>query len=101
MKKCSDDNNKNTNCCGRTEPSCSAQQDKTVVPADTPLAWFGEMIQHCYDHAAGAKDKGERIVGIMCEYTPRELIMAADALYQLSPASMLFNHKFWESSEYI
>jgi len=27
-------------------------------------------------------------------------IMAADALYQLSPASMLFNHTFWESSEY-
>lgn len=80
MKECSGDNNKSTNCCGRTEPSCSAQHDKTVAPADTPLAWFGEMIQHCYDHAADAKKKGDRIVGIMCEYTPRELIMAAGAL---------------------
>jgi benzoyl-CoA reductase/2-hydroxyglutaryl-CoA dehydratase subunit BcrC/BadD/HgdB len=45
-----------------------------------PLAWFGRMIQNCYEYATAAKAKGGHIVGIMCEYTPRELIMAADAL---------------------
>jgi len=45
-----------------------------------PLSWFGNMIQHCYDYATDAKAKGKHIVGIMCEYTPRELIMAADAV---------------------
>jgi benzoyl-CoA reductase/2-hydroxyglutaryl-CoA dehydratase subunit BcrC/BadD/HgdB len=38
------------------------------------------MIQHCYDYAVAAKDNGRHIVGIMCEYTPRELIMAADCV---------------------
>jgi len=38
------------------------------------------MIQNCYQYAKDAKAKGKRIVGIMCEYTPRELIMAADAV---------------------
>jgi benzoyl-CoA reductase/2-hydroxyglutaryl-CoA dehydratase subunit BcrC/BadD/HgdB len=38
------------------------------------------MIQNCYEYASDAKAKGRRIVGIMCEYTPRELIMAADAV---------------------
>jgi benzoyl-CoA reductase/2-hydroxyglutaryl-CoA dehydratase subunit BcrC/BadD/HgdB len=42
-----------------------------------PIAWFDEMIQHCYDYATAAKKSGGPIVGIMCEYTPRELIMAA------------------------
>ena len=75
MKECSGDNNKNTNCCGRV-----TQPNDTSAPADTPLAWFEGMIQHCYDHASQAKENGKRIVGIMCEYTPRELIMAAGAL---------------------
>ncbi|MDJ0764982.1 MAG: double-cubane-cluster-containing anaerobic reductase [Myxococcota bacterium] len=35
------------------------------------------MIDHCYDYAAAQKAQGAKIVGIMCEYTPRELIMAA------------------------
>ena len=37
-----------------------------------PLAWFGNMIQNCYEYASAEKAKGRRIVGIMCEYTPRE-----------------------------
>ncbi|MHB1457104.1 MAG: double-cubane-cluster-containing anaerobic reductase [Armatimonadota bacterium] len=41
------------------------------------LAWFDDMIDNCYDYAVQAKDAGKHIVGIMCEYTPRELIMAA------------------------
>ncbi|OHB76404.1 MAG: hypothetical protein A2W31_09630 [Planctomycetes bacterium RBG_16_64_10] len=35
------------------------------------------MIQNCYEYACTAKEAGRPIVGIMCEYTPRELIMAA------------------------
>ncbi|HUV65278.1 MAG TPA: double-cubane-cluster-containing anaerobic reductase [Sedimentisphaerales bacterium] len=38
------------------------------------------MIQNCYEYATDAKAGGRHIVGIMCEYTPRELIMAADAV---------------------
>ena len=35
------------------------------------------MIDHCYEYATAAKAAGRPIVGILCEYTPRELIMAA------------------------
>jgi len=35
------------------------------------------MISHCLEYAEAAKAQGKPIVGIMCEYTPRELIMAA------------------------
>jgi benzoyl-CoA reductase/2-hydroxyglutaryl-CoA dehydratase subunit BcrC/BadD/HgdB len=38
------------------------------------------MIQNCYEYAVAAKAEGRKIVGIMCEYTPREIIMAAGAL---------------------
>ncbi len=44
------------------------------------LAHFDRMIDHCYDHAAAAHAQGVPVVGIMCEYTPRELIMAAGAI---------------------
>jgi benzoyl-CoA reductase/2-hydroxyglutaryl-CoA dehydratase subunit BcrC/BadD/HgdB len=42
-----------------------------------PFAWFRNMIGNCYEYAYEAKQAGRPIVGIMCEYTPRELIMAA------------------------
>ena len=45
-----------------------------------PLTWFGAMIDHCYDYAVAAKKAGRPIVGILCEYTPRELILAAGAV---------------------
>ena len=43
-------------------------------------AWFAGMLDRCYDYAAQARSEGRPIVGIMCEYTPRELIMAAGAI---------------------
>lgn len=56
--------------------SCS-----TAIPAvdasECPRAWFGQMIQNCLQYATAAKQAGQPIVGIMCEYTPRELILAA------------------------
>jgi len=47
---------------------------------DNPLAHFGRMIDSCYDYAEAAKAQGRPIVGIMCEYTPREVILAAGAV---------------------
>ena len=41
------------------------------------LRHFDNMIGNCYDYAMAAKERGRPVVGIMCEYTPRELIMAA------------------------
>ncbi len=38
------------------------------------------MVSHAYEYAVQAKQDGRRIVGTMCEYTPRELILAAGAV---------------------
>ncbi len=45
-----------------------------------PIAWFQDMVPHALDYAKREKDRGKKIVGIMCEYTPRELLMAAGAI---------------------
>lgn len=45
-----------------------------------PSAWFDQMIENCLRFARQQKDLGRPIVGITCEYTPRELIMAAGAI---------------------
>jgi len=45
-----------------------------------PLARFSRMIDNCYEYATAAKAEGRPIVGILCEYTPREIIMAAGAV---------------------
>jgi benzoyl-CoA reductase/2-hydroxyglutaryl-CoA dehydratase subunit BcrC/BadD/HgdB len=50
------------------------------MPADGPLAWFDRMIPNCLQYASDARAGGRHVVGIMCEYTPRELIMAAGAV---------------------
>lgn len=58
-----------TSCCSESPPGGHGKED--------PCAWFSKMIKNCLDYASAAKAEGRRIVGIMCEYTPRELIMAA------------------------
>mgnify|MGYP006422640033 CR=1 FL=1 len=45
-----------------------------------PVDGFQDMVQRCYDYATAQKADGRKLVGIMCEYTPRELIMAAGAM---------------------
>ena len=45
-------------------------------PRGDPFAWFADMIEHCLDYATAAKEAGRPIVGIACEFTPRELILA-------------------------
>ncbi|MEW6743350.1 MAG: double-cubane-cluster-containing anaerobic reductase [Planctomycetota bacterium] len=41
------------------------------------LERFANMIPNCLSHAERERSQGRPIVGILCEYTPRELIMAA------------------------
>jgi benzoyl-CoA reductase/2-hydroxyglutaryl-CoA dehydratase subunit BcrC/BadD/HgdB len=55
--------------CQQPAATCSGQPD--------PLGWFADMVDHCYDYAEQAKAAGRPIVGIMCEFTPREIILAA------------------------
>jgi len=85
MAKCCGNNKKRKvvesgDPCDPPQPQCASESPPAKGPANGPLAWFGKMIQNCYEYATDAKAKGKRIVGIMCEYTPRELIMAADAV---------------------
>jgi len=67
-------------------PKCCGSDGSAVGPAGAtrpqngPVAWFGRMIQNCHDYATKARADGRHIVGIMCEFTPRELIMAAGAV---------------------
>ena len=57
-------------------------EDICIRPSSTgaengdPLTWFGGMVNHCCDFAERAKAEGRPIVGIMCEFTPREIILA-------------------------
>jgi len=67
---CASTSSKASECCGG---GASAGDEG-------PLTWFGHMIQNCYEYATAAKAEGKHIVGILCEYTPRELIMAAGAV---------------------
>ena len=63
-------------CSPPEAPDCSG----TGLSGENPhylSAHFANMIDNCYDYASAAKAAGKPIVGIMCEYTPRELIMAA------------------------
>ena len=60
--------------------TCSAAGLEAAILSEgaaNSLAWFAGMIDHCYDYAEAAKAQGRPIVGIMCEFTPREIILAA------------------------
>lgn len=83
-KCCGNQNNeiKNTDPCSDQPVNCcqSAKKNEMSENDICPLTWFENMVQHCYDYATAKKAEGARVVGIMCEYTPRELIMAAGGL---------------------
>ncbi len=59
------------------EPCAAAGRPCSTVQGEHPAAWFDNMLDHCHQYAVQAKAKGQRVVGILCEFTPRELIMAA------------------------
>jgi benzoyl-CoA reductase/2-hydroxyglutaryl-CoA dehydratase subunit BcrC/BadD/HgdB len=47
-----------------------------LAVAQAPLVWFQGMVSHCQEYALAARAAGHPVIGIMCEYAPRELIMA-------------------------
>jgi benzoyl-CoA reductase/2-hydroxyglutaryl-CoA dehydratase subunit BcrC/BadD/HgdB len=59
-----------------SDSDCSPSPGGNPAAPD-PLAWFADMIDRCYVYAEAAKAQGRPIVGILCEFTPRELILAA------------------------
>jgi benzoyl-CoA reductase/2-hydroxyglutaryl-CoA dehydratase subunit BcrC/BadD/HgdB len=61
---------------------CASGLPSAIPPdgAANPLDWFTGMIDHCHDFAEAAKAQGRPVVGIMCEFTPREIILAAGAV---------------------
>jgi len=78
--------------CGDKRKPCPGADDQAPAPGpqaprcpsadpsgdpDGPLTYFARMIDNCYEYACASKAAGHPIVGIMCEYTPRELILAA------------------------
>ena len=77
-------------CAGAApKPSCGASADPcgskaAARPAgeapECPLTHFSRMIPNCLEYATAAKAAGKPVVGILCEYTPREIIMAAGAV---------------------
>lgn len=89
MSKCSGNKNANirpTDPCSASPASASGSCSSAPTsgpPKDAPtdaLAWFGKMIENCLDYARAQQAAGRPIVGILCEYTPRELILAAGAV---------------------
>ena len=70
-----------TDPCHPPEPACCSAPAATEAPgADRPMAWFRDMVGHCHEYACTEKQKGRKLVGILCEFTPREIIMAAGAM---------------------
>ncbi len=65
--------------CGDRSQSGSPATSCSLT-AETPRAWFDHMIPRCLETARAEKAKGRPIVGILCEFTPRELILAAGAV---------------------
>lgn len=70
----------NTSPCSPPASSCCSGSAAAPSGEVTPCQWFARMIPNCLEYAQAAKKQGRPIVGIMCEYTPRELIMAAGAV---------------------
>lgn len=75
-----------TECCGKGQSNentaCSSGGEKaeSCSPPEDALGRFSQMIPNCLKYARHAQAQGHPIVGIMCEFTPREIIMAAGAV---------------------
>ena len=67
--------------CAQPPPSpCCAGGRASPSRVDCPLTWFEGMVDNCHDYVCAQKEQGRKLVGITCEYTPRELILAAGAM---------------------
>ena len=71
---------KETDPCCPPEPTCCSGSTPDGSESDCPITWFKNMVPNALTYAKAEKEKGRNIVGIMCEYSPRELIMAANAI---------------------
>ena len=62
-------------------PCCSGAEGNAAPRASGSLAGlsdhFADMLGNCLTYAQDAKKAGRPVVGILCEFTPRELILAA------------------------
>ena len=65
-----------SDCCSPKVTSCCSS-GAAPGAATTPCEHFAQMIPRCLEYAKQADESGRPVVAIMCEYTPRELIMAA------------------------
>ena len=62
-------------------PVSSRSVCQNAVPADSdPFDWFRNSMSNEVDLVREKKRQGKGVVGIYCEFTPRELILAAGAL---------------------
>lgn len=78
-------NNDNSPCSGDTKPpkrptSCGEMPKNPYVHTVPALTRFDRMVQNSIDYATYAKKQGKKVVSIYCEYTPRELVLAAGAI---------------------
>lgn len=73
---------KKTNPCLAPQGVCSSRKvaDRGQAKSDCPFSYFQVQVKNCLDYATDKKKNGAKIVGIMCEYTPREIIMAAGGI---------------------
>jgi benzoyl-CoA reductase/2-hydroxyglutaryl-CoA dehydratase subunit BcrC/BadD/HgdB len=60
--------------------TCGCNTPEPPSAGTHPADDFQDMVQRCYDYATEQKANGRKLVGIMCEYTPREIIIAAGAM---------------------
>jgi predicted CoA-substrate-specific enzyme activase len=58
----------------------SALVDSVLLHKVPALARFDRMVDNAIEYAEQAKAQGRKIVMMFCEFTPRELILAADAV---------------------
>jgi benzoyl-CoA reductase/2-hydroxyglutaryl-CoA dehydratase subunit BcrC/BadD/HgdB len=83
MSRCGGDANREggskASCSSAASP-CGASAAGGTATTDEVLGRFARMIPNCLEYAQAAHEAGRPVVGILCEYTPRELIMAAGAV---------------------
>ena len=72
-------------CCDGTKPAkrptnCGEAPKNPYIHTVPALTRFDRMVQNAIDYATYAKKQGKKVVSIFCEYTPRELVLAAGAV---------------------
>ena len=65
--------------CVNNQP-LSSQCNVDTLKTPDPFDYFRRHTNTCLEYARKAKAQGRKIIGIYCEFTPRELILAATAV---------------------